>query len=128
MDSLVQVGFEVIARLSQAASKQDLSLTQLRALAILRDRTPKMAELAAHLGLDRSTVSGLIDRAEARGLVQRESSTDDARAVRVGLTAEGQRLAVRLTSEIAGLIAPMTSGLSAAEKNRLGVLLERLLV
>ena len=57
MDSLVQASFAVMAQLSQAAAAHDLSLTQLRALAILRDRNLKMAELATSLGLDRSSVS-----------------------------------------------------------------------
>src|SRR4051812_33322980 len=96
MDSLVQASFTVIALLNQAAAAHDLSLTQLRALAVLRDREPKMAELAAFLGLDRSSVSGLIDRAAKRGLVRRDTSSDDGRAVRVSLTAEGHRLAARL--------------------------------
>ena len=74
MDSLVQASFAVMAQLSRAAAAHDLSLTQLRALAILRDRNLKMAELATYLGLDRSSVSGLIDRAAKRGLVRRDAS------------------------------------------------------
>lgn len=70
-DGLVQTSFTVIAALSRVAADQDLSLTQLRMLGILRDREPAMAELATYLGLERSTVSGLIDRAVARGLVRR---------------------------------------------------------
>jgi DNA-binding MarR family transcriptional regulator len=126
-DSLVRASFTVMALLSQAAAAHDLSLTQLRALAILRDREPKMAELADHLGLDRSSVSGLIDRAARRGLVRRDSSSDDGRAVRVSLTAEGQVLAAVLTDEIGALIAPMTSRLTTTEQNRLSTLLTRLL-
>ena len=128
MDALVQTSFTVIALLSRAAAAHDLSLTQLRALAILRDRAPKMAELAAHLGLDRSSVSGLIDRAVSRGLVHRESSPDDGRSVRVSLTPAGRELAAELTAEIRGHIAPMTQLLSAADQRRLSSLLDRLLV
>jgi DNA-binding MarR family transcriptional regulator len=123
MDSLVQVSFTVMALLTQAAAAHDLSLTQLRVLAILRDRQPKMAELAAHLGLDRSSVSGLIDRAVQRGLVRRDNSSDDGRAVRVSLTPEGKRLARSLTDEIADLITPMTRSLRPADQKRLGALL-----
>jgi DNA-binding MarR family transcriptional regulator len=126
LDSLVQASFMVIALLSQAAAAHDLSLTQLRVLAILRDRDPKMAELAAHLGLGRSSVSGLIDRAVRRGLVRRETSSDDGRAVRVSLTPDGRRLASLLTGEIGGLIAPMISSLSLADQKRLSVLLNTL--
>ncbi|MDT7802548.1 MAG: MarR family transcriptional regulator, lower aerobic nicotinate degradation pathway regulator [Actinomycetota bacterium] len=126
-DRLVQVSFTVMALLSRAAAAHDLSLTQLRALAILRDRTPKMAELADYLGLDRSSVTGLIDRAVKRGLVRREASDDDGRAVRVGLTEQAHRLAGELGAEIAALLAPLTHDLTPAERNRLGVLLGRML-
>jgi DNA-binding MarR family transcriptional regulator len=126
LDSLVLASFTVIAVLSQVAAEHDLSLTQLRALAILRDREPKMAELADYLGLDRSSVSGLIDRAVRRGLVRRTASSDDGRAVRVTLTQEGQRLARLVTGEVGGLIAPMTSKLGPAEQKRLSVLLNKL--
>lgn len=127
MDGLVQASFTVIALLSRAAAEHDLSLTQLRVLAILRDREPTMAGLASHLGLERSSVSGLIDRAVRRGLVRRDTSDEDGRAVRVSLTPDGQRLAGLLTEEIGDLIAPMTHRLGAADQKRLGVLLTKML-
>jgi DNA-binding MarR family transcriptional regulator len=46
-----------------------------------------MADLATHTGLDRPTVSGLIDRAAQRGLVVKTSDPVDGRSVRVSLTA-----------------------------------------
>ena len=73
MDSLVQTSFTVVALLSRVAAEHDLSLTQLRVLAILRDRTPTMTELATHLGLERSSVSGLVDRGVRRGIVRRDT-------------------------------------------------------
>jgi DNA-binding MarR family transcriptional regulator len=127
MDSLAQTSFTVLALLSQVAASHQFSLTQLRVLAILRDRAPKMAELATYLGLERSSVSGLIDRSVKRGLVRRDASDDDGRAVRVSLTPDGHRLASLITDEVEGLIAPMTSHLSPADQKRLSVLLNRLL-
>jgi MarR family transcriptional regulator, lower aerobic nicotinate degradation pathway regulator len=127
MDNLVQVSFAVTAVLSRVAAEQDLSLTQLRVLGILRDREPTMAELATYLGLERSTVSGLIDRAVQRGLVRKDADPDDGRAVRVSLTPESRRQASRLTAEIAGLIAPLTDRLSPGERSRLTALLTKVL-
>ena len=127
MDSLVQASFTVIALLSRAAAEHDLSLTQLRVLAILRDRQPTMAGLATHLGLERSSVSGLIDRAVRRGLVRRDTRNEDGRAIRVSLTPDGQRLASLLTEEIGDLIMPMTRSLSQADQTRLGILLSKML-
>jgi DNA-binding MarR family transcriptional regulator len=126
MDSLVQASFTVVALLSRAAAEHDLSLTQLRVLAILRDHEPTMAELAAHLGLERSSVSGLIDRGVRRGLVRRDASNEDGRSVRVSLTPDGQRLASLLTGEIGDLIRPMTRSLSPAEQKRLSALLSKM--
>jgi DNA-binding MarR family transcriptional regulator len=126
-DGLVQVSFAVIAQLSRVAAEHDLSLTQLRLLAILRDREPKMAELARYLGLEPSSASGLIQRAVDRGLVRRDVSQDDARVARVSLTARGRRLVGELGEEVGGYITPMTRSLTPAEQKRLGALLHRVL-
>jgi len=127
MDGLVQASFTVIALLSQVATAHEISLTQLRVLSILRDHEPKIAELAAHLGQERSSVSGLIDRSVRRGLVRRARSEDDGRAVRVTLSDQGQAQSTALTAEIADLVVPMLQRLTPAEQKRLSALLGRLL-
>lgn len=123
LEALVRTSFEVIAVLNRTAAEHDLSLTQLRALAILRDREPTMAQLAGYLGLERSSVSGLMDRAQRRGLVRRATSSADARAVHVSLTADGHRLSTRVADQVGDRLAPMTGKLSAAEQKRLAALL-----
>src|ERR1700753_3142494 len=102
-DNLVQVSFAVTAILSRVAAEQDLSLTQLRVLGILRDRKPTMAELANYLGLERSTVSGLISRAVQGGRVEKSIDPADGGAVRVRLTAQARRLAGGIVAEIGEL-------------------------
>jgi DNA-binding MarR family transcriptional regulator len=126
MDELVQISFEVVAILNRVGARYDLSPTQLRLAGILRDRQPQMAELARHLGLEKSTVTGLVDRAEKRGLVRREPSPADGRAVQVALTPAGRLLAETAGNEIAGLVAPMVAALSPADQRRLHALLARL--
>jgi DNA-binding MarR family transcriptional regulator len=128
LDSLVLTSFTVTALLSRIAAEHDMSLTQLRMMAILRDRSPAMADLAAFLGLERSSVSGLIDRAVRRGLVRRTASSEDGRSVQVSLTTEGQQLAALATGEVALLVAPMTSTLTPPEQKRLAQLLGKLAV
>jgi DNA-binding MarR family transcriptional regulator len=127
-DALVQTSFATMAVLNKVAAEHDLSLTQLRVLGILRDRRITMRELAAYLGLDKSTVSGLVDRAEKRGLVQRAPNQADGRAVDVFLTAAGLELAEYGRTEVARSLAPMTGALTPAEGRRLTALLEQLLV
>src|ERR1700761_3463876 len=126
-DSLVQVSFGVIAVLNRVAAEHDLSLTQLRVLGILRDREPAMAELATYLGLERSTVSGLIDRAVQRGLVRKTTDAADGRSVRVSLTTDARRVEKRVIGQIGELMAPLTDRLSNVEQQRLTALLMKAL-
>ena len=91
-DGLAQVSFVVLGTLGRRAAEHGLSVIQTRLLGVLRDRTPSMNELSKLLELDKSSVSGLVDRAEQRGLVARVPSTADGRSVRVALTDEGRSL------------------------------------
>jgi DNA-binding MarR family transcriptional regulator len=127
IDALVRTSFATMAVLTRIAAEHDLSLTQLRVLAILRDRRVTMGELTSYLGLDKSTVSGLVDRAEKKGLLQRAPNPRDGRGVDVFLTPGGTRLAGRGEAEIARALAPMTGALTRAQARRLAVLLERTL-
>jgi DNA-binding MarR family transcriptional regulator len=127
-DALVQASFAVMAVLNRVSAEHDLSLTQLRVLAILRDRRGRISELADYMGLDKSTVSGLVDRAEKRGLLQRGPNPDDGRAVDVYLTPDGARLAEQAADQVARALAAMTGQLGPAESRRLTALLERMLV
>jgi DNA-binding MarR family transcriptional regulator len=127
IDALVRTSFVTMAVLNRAAAEHDLSLSQIRILGILQDRRIKMSELAAVLGLDKSTVSGLVDRAEKRGLVQRAASPADGRAVDVFLSEAGAELAARGRVEVARALSPMTGALTAAQTRRLTALLEQIL-
>jgi len=127
VDALVQTAFLVMGVLTKVAARHDLSLTQLRVLGVLRDRRPRMAQLAAHLGLDKSSVSGLIERAERRGLVQRAPSADDARATEVDITDSGRRLAAEGAEQVRVALEPHLAQLPAAARRRLPLDLGELL-
>ena len=127
ISALVRASFATTAVLSRVAAEYDLSLTQLRVLAILRDRRVRMSELADYLGLDKSTISGLVDRAEKRGLLQRAPNPADGRATDVFLTGEGRQLADLGEAKIARSLSPMTGKLTKAEALRLTTLLEYVL-
>jgi MarR family transcriptional regulator, lower aerobic nicotinate degradation pathway regulator len=126
-DALAQMSFTLMAVLTEVAAEHDLSLTQLRVLGILRDREPTMADLATFTGLERSTISGLIDRAAARGLVRRTADPHDGRSVRVTLTESARGLALEITAAVGDRIKPLTGQLNTAEQMRLTALLTKAL-
>jgi DNA-binding MarR family transcriptional regulator len=119
VDALVRSSFQVVGVLTRIGAERDLSLTQLRVLGILRDRRPRMTELAAFLGLDKSTLSGLIDRAEHRGLVARGKNSHDRRVVDVFLTPAGLELAEQVYDEVRRTLVPMTDRLDPQDRGRL---------
>ena len=126
-DALVQVSFAMMAALTEVAAEHDLSLTQLRMLGILRDREPTMADLATFTGLERSTISGLVDRASERGLVVRAADPRDGRSVRVRLTKQARGLVPGVTAAVGDRIKPLTSQLNGVEQKRLTALLVKAL-
>jgi DNA-binding MarR family transcriptional regulator len=126
-EALGAVAFAVMAALTRVAAEHDLSLTQLRMIGILRDRRMTITQLADALGLDRSSVSGLVDRTQTRGLVQREPNPDDARSVHVTLSPQGVDAFSMGTTEIAGMLSSLTDALTPAETRRLTGLLDRMI-
>lgn len=122
-DALVRATFEVTGVLSRISAENDLSLTQLRVLGILTDRRCRISDLADHLGLDRSTLSGLVDRAERRGLLARERTPHDRRGFDVLATPAGLALAERLRLEIRQALGPMTERLTSQQMTTLSELL-----
>jgi DNA-binding MarR family transcriptional regulator len=128
VDALVQVSFAVLDLLTRSAAELDLSVTQVRLIGILRDRSPSMAALADYLGLDRSSVSGLIDRAERRGLVARRPSSDDARVTLVDLTPAGRDVGARLGDTVSARMETLLEGVSVTGQEQFVLLADQVLV
>jgi len=119
-DALVELSFLIQATLARLASESELSLTQVRLLGILRDREPGIVELARVLNLDKSSVSGLVDRAQRRGLVERASSKSaDGRAIRVVLTESGRSMASQFAERVSAELAELLEDLAPAQRRRL---------
>ena len=128
VDGLAQLAFLIYGTLEQRAAEHDLSMIQTRLLGVLRDRRPTMNELTRLLTLDKSSVSGLVDRAERRGLVVRMPSAADRRAVRVGLTAEGRSLVCAVATQFEADVVTLLDRLPPADRAALSGLVSRLVV
>jgi DNA-binding MarR family transcriptional regulator len=128
VDGLVQLSFLVQNLLGEAGAAAGMTTVQMRLLGILRDREPAMSEIARVMNLDKSSVTGLVDRAERRGLVTRVCCSDDGRSTRVALTPVGQQLAKDVTRDVGRRVAQLVDGLSIRESEQLAAVTRRLLV
>lgn len=105
----------------------ELGLTYPQYLVMLvlwEDQPRGVRELGEELGLDSGTLSPLLKRLEALGLVERKRSAEDERRVEVFLTDSGTALSARATA-IPQRLAD-AAGLSAAELDQLRETLGRL--
>ena len=95
----------------RVAEAHDLTPMQARLLCILVNGPRGMADLARQFGVEKAALTGLVDRAERRGLVRRAAVPGDRRAVHVTLTLDGHRSATEfhaaVTAELNQLLAPL---------------------
>lgn len=119
---LARVVQDVFARVS---ARHDLTAAQARLLCVLTEGPRAMGELAAILGVEKAAMTGLTDRVERRGLVQRTAVPGDRRACHIALTASGEERAVAVHDEVGRNLGALTSSLPAARREEfLRVILE----
>jgi DNA-binding MarR family transcriptional regulator len=125
---LLQVAFErVHAHFAAIVAELDLAPVQAKALHELNVDPPiSMRELAERLKSDPSNVTGLIDRLEARGLVERRPDPNDRRIKGLALTSAGAMMRERLFARLY-LAPPAVAELSESDQRSLHDVLQRIL-
>jgi DNA-binding MarR family transcriptional regulator len=78
------------------------------------------------LGVDRSTLAGVVDRLEEKGLLARRTGSADRRSNALYLTAAGKRILGEIESSARKAENRAFEPLSAAERRQFAVLLARL--
>ena len=105
---------------------QGVSARQLAVLMFLDGREPESQQQAArHLGVDRTTMVGLLDALEAKALVTRHADAADRRRNVVELTDAGRTTLERATQASDEAEKQLLSGLDATEAAQLRELLGR---
>jgi len=95
---LQQIAVAIFLQETEAFS---ITPIQFAAMGVLQ-KNPGLDQktLAQTIGQDTSTMGGVIDRLEARGLVKRSPSINDRRAHLLTLTLEGQSLLQKITPAV----------------------------
>ncbi|NEC67775.1 MarR family transcriptional regulator [Streptomyces sp. SID9727] len=110
----------------RAAAEHSLTGAQARVLGLLSVEPLPMRRIAQKLKCEPSNVTGIVDRLEARGLVERRPDPGDRRVKLAAPTERGAATAVQLRDALDFAREPL-AGLSAADRTVLRDLLRRML-
>jgi DNA-binding MarR family transcriptional regulator len=104
-----------------------LTAPQLVCLDAIREATVLTTSGLAHqVQLSPSTVVGIVDRLERKGLVQRMRDTRDRRVVNLSLTAQGKRTVRRAPSPLQDKLAAGLAALAPEDQETVAASLERI--
>lgn len=126
--SIVELLFSVTRQFNEHVTMcmADLDLTLPQGHAMRHLTAPiSQRELAARLGYDASNVTGIIDRLEASGMVERHVAEGDRRVRLVSLTDKGVAVMIDLRDSIIGA-SPLLERLESDERHTLHLLLAKL--
>jgi len=108
---------------------EPLSFTRWMILMWLTQRPhASPTELSTHLGHDMGALTRVVDQLEREALVRRERSELDRRAVQIGVTPEGRRMAHAGKRVMLDLVNQLVEPLSRTETDALISSLQRLLM
>lgn len=113
---LVQLTGLVQGIYTRISERHDLTPVQAKLLCVLLGGPRGMAELARCFGVEKAALTGLMNRAERRGLAQRSSVPGDRRAVRVTLTDAGRQAAIAFHTEVSTELGRLTSQLTPHDR------------
>jgi DNA-binding MarR family transcriptional regulator len=120
VDNLRRV-FQVVHGYSKRAERvAGLTGPQLWAIKVLAESSPiRVSDLAKRMYLHPSTVVGILDRLESRGLAARSRSLSDRRSVAVALTDKGKEFVASTPAAAQGLLITGLEKLSPADLKRI---------
>ncbi|SDW76825.1 DNA-binding transcriptional regulator, MarR family [Amycolatopsis xylanica] len=88
-----------IGEYETAAARQGLTPQQAKALLALDEALP-MRRVAERVGAEPSNMTGIVDRLQARGLVERRADPDDRRVKLIAATDAGKSVAAELRGDL----------------------------
>jgi DNA-binding MarR family transcriptional regulator len=114
-------------RFEEEARGHGITLPQFRALAEISNNTGiSQVTLAGCIDTDPMTLSGILDRLEKRGLIERSPDPNDSRAKLAVATREGAELIAQVRAVGLALYEQAIEGLSAGERAQLTAALTRM--
>jgi DNA-binding MarR family transcriptional regulator len=111
--------------LSAKVSPLNITSVQAMVLGFLDDEDRlTSSELGKKSELDSATLSGILDRLETAGFIERKGNPDDRRSVRIHLTARGKVMSQEAKKMIGEANAEFLEVLTAAQKSDLHAIIK----
>jgi DNA-binding MarR family transcriptional regulator len=114
--NLIQLSGLVQGIYARVSDRHDLTPVQAKLLCVLLGGPRGMAELAACFGVEKAALTGLMDRAEKRGLAERSAVPGNRRALQVNLTGAGRRAAKAFHADVGEALNGLMADLSPADR------------
>ncbi|WP_395734914.1 MarR family winged helix-turn-helix transcriptional regulator [Prosthecobacter sp.] len=107
---------EFLLNLSRELNQDNISFAQFFLLGYLAtSKELTMTDIARKMGHSTAAATGLVDRLEKLGLMERTHAVDDRRKVLVRITSRGLELVSRLRDELQNQIADAMSETSSSD-------------
>ncbi len=115
-------------RLASQISQYEISFKHYYyLLALFEEDRVTQVELSERVGMNRATVTSVVDTMEAQGLVKRVRDTGDRRKINVVLTPKGTRLRRPLLETIGEVQRTALKGIAGRDLDRFMVTIERII-
>lgn len=126
--SLRRISNALMQHSREFTGKYRLSPAQVLCLRVLMDEGPLTpSQLARRLYLSHGTMTWMVDRMEARGLVARSRDKSDRRKVTVSLTEEGRRTAEQVPMVLQEKFSAELAALPPAKQEIISGVLDQVL-
>jgi MarR family transcriptional regulator, organic hydroperoxide resistance regulator len=111
---------------SQKVAALNLTATQAMVLRFLFDRDEvTSSELGGRTELDSATLTGILDRLEAAGIIERRPNPTDRRAIHIHLTEKGRGTAKEISRLVGVANDEFLEGLNPSDERELRRLLDK---
>jgi DNA-binding MarR family transcriptional regulator len=111
-----------------ASTEHGLTRQQAQLMCVVGDQPSSMVRLGALLRIGKSSMTGLVDRAERAGIIQRVPDPDDGRSSLITLTPEGRRANEAFRLALSDRIEEIIATLSAEERDSLAAGLSKVVL
>lgn len=119
-----QVDLKINQHINNEVKKIGFTVPQVALIKVLsRNEKMKLGDLSEEMNLANSTISGIVDRLEANGMVERIRCSEDKRVVYVALSKKGKAFAAQFRGIINEYFEGMFQGVS---KEKIDVILKGL--